>query len=460
MTFFVRGFVMFAKLAILIALAVVLAQSPGEAHLTWFGYQIDTTIGIMIAVVVLAVSGFFLLISIWRFVWRLPVKWIKARRNRLVRKGEAALLAGINAVAAEDYSEAVQQAKRARTFNPRQPLNLLLSAQSEYLSGKFDEADAFFTQMTKHPETAFLGFRGLILQARQHNNGQELRNYLQKALAVRPGSPWVLQQILELDLQSGNLAKASLVVEQMQLRQLITKQESRRRQGLIHWLKAEVAETAGDENGFIQAASSAHYEAPDISAITVRLAAKYREMGKQSKAQKLLLTSYGSSPHSEFGEQLVMINKNHSPLDQYREIEKLVKDAPHHPESLYLLALAAKNAKLWGQSSHFLTLLKDKVYSQRVFRLMAELEEVQNPHQLAQARQWWEKAASAPADPAWVCESCTFIAPAWHPLCSSCQGFDRIVWQQPGHCPQHAVSTDGSPMRPLLPKNTTPLANI
>jgi HemY protein len=237
-----------------------------------------------------------------------------------------------------------------------------------------------------------------------------------------------------------------MIVEQMQLRQLITKPESRRRQALIHWMKAEAAEMAGDENLSVQTATSAHYEAPEISTIAVGLARHYHKTGKTSKAQKILMSGYVHCPHPDFEDQLRIMNPDATGLDHYREVEKLVEGAPNHPESLFVLARSALAAKLWGQCRHHLNLLKGIQYSQRVCRLMAEIEEAENPHQTNHAHEWRERATTAPADPTWVCTSCHITLPAWHPVCPSCQGFDQVKWQMPGVLSLNAPHKETTPL--------------
>jgi HemY protein len=201
-------------------------------------------------------------------------------------------------------------------------------------------------------------------------------------------------------------------------------------------MKAEAAEVAGDENLMVQSAASAHYEAPEISTIAVGMANYYHKIGKTSKAQKILMSGYAHCPHSDFATQLSALNPEVNSLDNYREVEKLVEGAPNHPESLYILAKAALAAKLWGQSRHYLNLLKGVQYTQRVCRLMADVEEAENPHQANQAHEWKEKAIGAPPDPTWVCEACHITLQQWHPVCPSCESFDHINW----HTPKSVIS--------------------
>jgi HemY protein len=428
---FIRGFIFFTKLTILITLGVVLAQFPGHATLTWLGYRIEMSIGILLATLLFAVAALLFVFGAWRFLWRLPILWARRRQEHRQRKGQAALLEGLSAIAAGELVEARRLGKRATSLNGEQPLNLLLSAQAAYLSGKHEDASKYFQQLSKNRDAEFLGLRGLILQARHTNNWEQMRLLLHGAMGKRPNSPWILQQLLELNLRLNAYDKASMIVEQMQSHQLITKTVSRRRQALIHWLKAEAAIKAGDEGLFLQTAISAHFEAPEISAIAVRLVDHYQKMGKTSKAQKILQSSFAQNPHPDYVVRLRELNPNMSSLDSYRTVEKLVEGAPNHPESLYCLAQAAKGAKLWGQARHYLTFLKGQMYSQRVCRLMAELEEAENPHDAHKAHEWWERAATAPADPTWVCNNCHTTTPAWHPICPACEGFDQIAWQIP-----------------------------
>jgi HemY protein len=257
---FIRGFIFFVKLMILIALGFMLAQFPGHVTLTWLGYRIEMSIALLFGILLFGIAVLLFIFGAWRAFWNLPVLWVRRRQANRQRKGQAALLEGLGAIAAGEVSEARRLGKRAISLSGEQPFTLLLFAQAAYLSGKHEDASRYFQQLSKNRDTAFLGLRGLILQARHTNNWEQMRCLLHEALERRPNSPWVLQQLLDLDLRLNAYDKASMIVEQMQSCQLITKSESRRRQALIHWLKAEAAIKAGDETSFLQAAKSAHFE--------------------------------------------------------------------------------------------------------------------------------------------------------------------------------------------------------
>jgi HemY protein len=86
------------------------------------------------------------------------------------------------------------------------------------------------------------------------------------------------------------------------------------------------------------------------------------------------------------------------------------------------------------------------LYSQRVCRLMAEIEEAENPHQANHAHEWWEQAITAPPDPTWVCGSCHITSPVWRPICPSCEGFDQITWRSPAGAATPIVHKAATPL--------------
>src|SRR5699024_4769754 len=93
-----RGILFFIKLAILVGVAVWLANNPGEVSFDWLGYRIDTTMALLIlALVVLAV----IIVMLYRFGRALaatPAKISEGLDERRERRGQQALTQGLIAV--------------------------------------------------------------------------------------------------------------------------------------------------------------------------------------------------------------------------------------------------------------------------------------------------------------------------------------------------------------------------
>ena len=72
----------------------------------------------------------------------------------------------------------------------------------------------------------------------------------------------------------------------------------------------------------------------------------------------------------------------------------------------------------------------DRQPSQRVYRLLATAEERDSGSTEA-VRNWLMSAASAPPDPAWLCDKCGDAAAEWSARCEACGGFDSLAWKLP-----------------------------
>ena len=94
------------------------------------------------------------------------------------------------------------------------------------------------------------------------------------------------------------------------------------------------------------------------------------------------------------------------------------------------VAAAGLDAELWGEARVQLEALDEAQLTARACRLRARLEEAEHGDSRA-ARQWLERAASAPADPAWTCASCGAVATDWSAVCGHCGAFDTVGWAPP-----------------------------
>ena len=96
------------------------------------------------------------------------------------------------------------------------------------------------------------------------------------------------------------------------------------------------------------------------------------------------------------------------------------------------MADAALAADIWGAARrHLMALISRGEVTQSVYRMMARLERRESGDEQA-ALQWMTRAADAPADPVWLCQSCGGAHKEWHALCAHCNRFDTLDWQSPG----------------------------
>ncbi len=428
----VRGIVFFIKLAILVAIAVWLAEQPGDVTVVWQGYRLDTTVGILLLAVAVVAIIAALLYRFWSALRRGPRGLSDSMRERRRRRGYEALTQGMVSVAAGDAGEAKRLAKKADSLLEEPPLTMLLSAQAAQINGDDDAARRYFTQMLDDPETRFLGLRGLLRQAERENNSLAALNYAKKAQVIQPRTPWVMSAIFEHSLKSGDLEGALQAVKDSRTLGLLTKEQARRRRGVVLTELAHRQNQLAAQGQAYESAKEAHKLVPEHPPAAWMCARLLLNGEERRAARRAIETTWEQHPHPDLVPLYLETKPGQSALDQLKRVQRLAERNPGHRDSELALARAALKAELWGEARRHLENAGGPVPSETICRLMAELEERENDDHEA-GRQWLLRAAQAPSDPAWVCRECGAVAAEWHVLCGSCDSFDTFVWRTPPH---------------------------
>ncbi|MBV8653690.1 MAG: heme biosynthesis protein HemY, partial [Alphaproteobacteria bacterium] len=190
-------------IAVLIAVSVWIAEQPGRVAIEWQDWRLDPSVPVLITTLLLLALVAMLVFWVLRRIVGGPGAFLRGRRERRRRAGYRALTQGMVAVAAGDAEEAQRQARKADVLLAEPPLTLLLSAQAAQLNGDEDAAHNYFSEMLKRPETEFLGLRGLLTQALRKGDDATALRLAERAHALRPKTPWVLSNLLELQVRAG-----------------------------------------------------------------------------------------------------------------------------------------------------------------------------------------------------------------------------------------------------------------
>jgi HemY protein len=426
----VRALIFFLKLAVLVAIAVWIADQPGRAIIEWQGYRVETTFGILLLVVLAIAAVAAVFWRVWGKLLGLPSSvggWLDDRR---LRKGYQALTQGMVSVAAGEPDEARRHARRADELLDEPPLTMLLSAQAAQLNGDEDSARRYFERMLENEDTVFLGLRGLLRQAEREGDLAAALDYARRAHEIRPQTPWVLNAIFELSLRTGDLERALDAVDEMRKRGLVTRDAAKRRRGVVLTELARWA-LSDDRDAFARDYSREAYDlAPELVPAARVRAQVLVEDGRNRAAAKVIEKTWGREPHPDLVDLYLRARPGRNAADRYTRVKKLADKHPGHRESELALGRTALEAELWGEARRHLMAAGGDAPTEEVCRLLAELEERENDDREA-ARAWLMRATDAPADPAWVCASCGAVASEWHATCGACGSFDSFSWCTP-----------------------------
>jgi HemY protein len=456
-----RRAIVFAVLAaVAIVAAYWMARHPGHVTIEWLGYRAEPPIGLLVLAMLLFAVAVTVVYRILRVILGTPRRIGRAMSDTRRRRGYKALSQGMVAVAAGDAQEASRWSRRADDLLEDPPITLLLSAQAAQLNGDEKAAEKYFNAMLEKPETRFLGLRGLLMQALREGDHPRALGYVKQAHAMRPKTPWVVTNLFELSQRTGDLEGAAQALKQAVKIKAIDKAEGDHKGAVITLARAERMLAEGRKEDAFTQARLADRSDPDFLAAALLHARLAVERKAYKEAAKVVERSWPRTPSAELAALYRRAAPEAKPLEQVKRFTKLAALKPGHRESLLALAEANLEAELWGEVrrhlSQLVTLDGEDPPRAQVCRLMARLEEAERKDTAA-ARRWLERAAAAPPDPAWVCQTCGAVATRWSANCGACESFDSLDWRLPrrvgalppgaaaGELPQIAAKASGAP---------------
>jgi HemY protein len=438
-----RALYTFLIIAVLAGIAVWLADNPGDLVLHWRGYEVRTSfvigLGLLVAVA-------FLVLFVYRVgsgLIRSPASVSSFLDTRRRKRGFLALSRGMVAVAAGDAVEAKRYAGRARKLLDETPLTLLLAAQAAQLDGQEDAATRYFEAMLASPETAFLGLRGLFVQARRAGDRTRALDIARRAFEMRPNTPWAAQAVFEIETAEEDWGAALKTLDRSLRAKLVSRNEARRRRTVLLTAQAIVAaeaarmqvgeaRKAAKETALSQALQAVSLDPSFVpaAALAARLCG---ETGRVRKGAKLVEDAWVQAPHPDLAEAYMGLVEGESGYDRFKRMKLLAGRNRDHVESRVALARAAIGARDWlaarGALEPFVGENAAERPTQRICELMAEIEEGEHGNR-GSAREWLARALHAPEDPAWTGEG--WRSAVWSPINPVTGEFDALEWRVPG----------------------------
>ncbi|HEX2887513.1 heme biosynthesis protein HemY [Vineibacter terrae] len=448
----VRTLVWFVLLVVAMTLAVWLVERPGVVTVQWHGWRLDTSVGVVLIVIVVLCVLAALLYALWRWLAGAPSTvfdiWGESRR----RKGYRALTQGMVAVAAGDAAEAQRCARLAEKLLEEPPLTRLLSAQAAQLAGDRDAAQRYFAAMLDDPQMAFLGLRGLMMQSLKDGNSSKALAYAEQAFQRRPDTPWVVRSLFDMQAQAGKWSAAQETLQVGLKRKIVDPERGRTLSALLLVERSRAAERGGADQDAVDHAKAALALAPEREPVAYRYAELLIKRGDGRKAMKAIERAWPVSPHPDLAQLYLAAAGEKDALKRVQALGRLTAANPDDLDSRIALARECLEARLWGEARRHLVAAgaERPDAPTRLCRLMADLEE-QEYGDGEKVRQWLARAADSPGDRQWRCRSCGAVHDRWLAVCDSCAAFGTTEWQMPppsSHAVAAAAATSTLRLRP------------
>ena len=388
-----RGLWFFLQLAVLVIVAVWLAEQPGAVSVEWRGWLLETSFGVLILVIVLLAALASLLWWVWRSIKGTPHAIGRYRLHRRRTKGYAALVRSLAAVAAGDAQAALDHASNAEEIG-EPALAHLAAAEAAEMVGDTARAKAEYLRLRNRPDTMLIGLRGLIGLAEAAGDLPEATKLARQARKQSPKSPWMARRLFELETRMGAFADAERTLSEATKLGAFSAEESNRLLARLLLSRAEAAAMAGRDADALTDAERAHELDPALGAaaeLGVRLLAR---AGRIPAAERMVTQSWSVAPSKTLARAWMALAPAGDVTARLKQAERLYALDRENVEGRLALAEAELAAGRWSEARAHLAALSDlpagAVGTRRYARLMAYLESASGHEEAAQG--WFDKS--------------------------------------------------------------------
>jgi HemY protein len=345
-----------------------------------------------------------------------------------MRQGQDDVTKALIAVAAGNSAEAGRLAVSARKRLGVTPATQLLQAQAAQLAGDENTAREIFQALAEDPDSAVLGYRGLIMEARRAGDWLEIERLADALHSRKPDTPWLNLVLFEIAARRQDWHQAKTFLTPLAAGRLLEAQQLKRYRAALLIAEAQMAARRGDHEKALEAAEQAIRQTPDGLPAIIALAEAQLAAGHRRAALRTAEKHWPSTPHPRLA--AIYRISGDDPIEAYRQIERLCRGNEDAPASRLALAEAALAADIWGEARrHLIALISRDQATAAAYRLMARLERREGGDERA-ALQWLAKLADAPPDAAWRCSACNGAQDEWLPACRPCGAFATLDWQE------------------------------
>ncbi|MDR3423818.1 MAG: heme biosynthesis HemY N-terminal domain-containing protein [Alphaproteobacteria bacterium] len=418
------------QLAVLVALALWLADRPGTAQIVWHDTVIQTSAAFLALCVVALAFALHLLFRVWHFLRHGPAHWKLRRALGKMQLGQDQLTRGLIAIASGNACEAGRLAVAARKNSGNGTAAQWLQAQAAQLAGDHRAAQVIFRELAAKEDSAVLGYRGLITEAKRNGKWDEVDRLLTELQRTKQVVPWLSLMRMESAARRCQWSEAEEALSHAVAARLLDSDSGRRTRAALRIAASRAAVVAKDNEAALQAAEQAVKQAPLWLPALINLAETLAVQTHKRAALRVIERAWKTQPHPQLA--LVLRRLAENPLDAFKQTERLCKGNESAVESRKALAEAALEADIWGEARrHLLACVNDRSATRDVYKMLARLERRERGDERA-ATKWLTKASEAVADPVWLCKTCGKAHEDWQPVCASCGSFNSLDWLRAG----------------------------
>lgn len=426
--------------------AAWLADRPGLVMIDWQGWRLETSIAALLVMLALLVLAGMALQWLWGLLAR-ELPFIGANRHlHAQRRGLTALNRAVIALAAGDASAAQRYSARARRLLPPQPVTHVLAAQAARLAGDEAAVEVEYKALLDDPAAAFLGVRGLLVNAIRGGRTREALRLAREACDKDPKSPWAIRTLFGLQVKSAHWQAAEETLEAARRARVFEGDEIKRHKSALAFCRAREAALAGHSGEAEKLLKAALRQRKDFAPAIAHLARLQLAAGNAKKAIRTIERGWALAPHPELAEMFEQFDPMERASERYRRFTRLHGRNASSVESRLTLAEKALAADHYQEAEALTEAVLEESNPSRACRILASVTRARGGEDAEEvAADWDHKARSAAPGPRWTCAQCGDTQDRWTSHCDNCQAFDSLNWGVPGDAGLAAAAGGISP---------------
>ncbi len=428
-------------------------DNRGEVHIVWQGYEIETSMMVVVGAAFTLAIALVLLFMVISVITSASRRVQEKQQAKKADRGLLAITSGFSALAIGDDKQALQASKEARKLvgedKSARPLALMLSAESEQMAGNHARADEYFQELLEHKPTEFAALKGLLVNAEHEGDATKALGYAERAYRLKPQAKGLSKMMLTLYKRHDAWDEAQLFLNKQGKSGLWSwgKHDDAKTINVAHerafitLMQARKVHNEGDKDKALKLAEQAHKHDKDFLPPLLLMSDLQVELGQTMRAKNTMEKLWKLQPTKEVGQDYMALYRDEKPKKRIKRAERLASQHPNHAESNRVLAEAHLAAGTIEKAKEYGLAATGTYATASLCALMQRIEEASEPVDMDAVKEWKLRAEHGPADPSWICSECGYATQPWEPVCPQCDAIDSMEWRGQYHPaqPQQAI---------------------
>lgn len=403
-----------------------LKEDPGNIDIVWKGWMIETTVPIIIGLIIILFFSLLLIYLLSKKIISIPKSFKKIYKNNRNKKAHSALIKGFSAKYMGEIELAESFSKQAKFLN-NTPLKLLLDSEIDNFYGN-ENSLTHLNKMLSHPETFLISIKKLTSNYIKNNEIENAIKIIKMSPKNKSTPKWFFYTSLKLNILQKSWDEVLNSTQLLKKYTNISRSELRLIKSRIFLYKAIEKNKNNDKILDFDDVNTSLKLDPSFSPSIVFKAKLLYQKNEQLGLQ-YIKKSWKKHSHIDIANFLMDYYKSKPDSILLALTKGLTKSNKYNFNNYFILAKIALSSESWKTARKALNMIPENEWTKTICLMKAELEKREHGN-TSKFNYWNEKAKNANLDHSWGCTVCSYTSNEWLLICPTCTNLDSIKWQQ------------------------------